>query len=164
MPILWRPWDRKEAQDRNSKWEEAVRGPNIHVDRPSKIWSLTEYPSSSQSPLPPFHVSYGHILELNQERFRILKEDSPTFHLLSSQLMPSVCQFLNLFRNYKPLYTFPCPSDNCYLHFLPLQGKFYGPSLKPRPKQRYSKLPTPFSFHLSCLAKSNSDFFRPAFE
>ena len=64
MQILCRFQERKESLDRNSKWEESIRGLIfMWIDHPI-IWPLTVYPFSTYGSLPPFQFSYGHILEL----------------------------------------------------------------------------------------------------
>lgn len=52
------------------------------------------------------------------------------------------------------LYFLPVYVTTFCLHFLPLQGQ----SLNPKPRELFSKQLSPFSIHLSCLAKSTLCF------
>lgn len=128
IPIPWRPWDRKESQDRNSKWEESVRGLIfMWIDHPI-IWPLTVILEPFTS-IPVQLQPYSRIH--HQEYCFVLKNYSRTFLPLFFQFMPWVCQFLKLFRKYKPLVVH---LTTFCLHFLLLQGKLHGPSLNPTPK------------------------------
>lgn len=91
------------------KWEQSVWGTNILVDRtPNNLTShclallVLEPFTSIPVHLWPYPTTY------HQEHFYLLKKIvwHSTLYALFFQFMPSVCQSFNLFRNYKPLYTF----------------------------------------------------------
>lgn len=123
MMTVWRLGIGKRwngAQDGNWKWEDQSEAlTSMWIEHPI-TWPLIVTPSYLRALYP--HHSLVTTSSYNLPPGALLPSENmawhSTFSSLIFHLMPSLCQSLNLFRNYKPLYTFSLSIWPFCLHFL----------------------------------------------